>query len=135
MPHVDRYAPSPTSDLHLGNLRTALAGWLLARSVGGGWLMRVEDLDADRVRAAQGMEARNLADLQALGLGWDGPVVRQSERLELYRDAVASLPTYECFCTRREIAEAASAPHDGHRAYPGTCKGLSAAERAERRAT
>lgn len=135
MPHVDRYAPSPTSDLHLGNLRTALAGWLLARHACGQWLMRVEDLDADRVRAAHGAEARNLADLEALGLTWDGEVVRQSERLEVYRDAVASLPTYECFCTRREIAEASSAPHDGYRAYPGTCRRLSSAEREERRAT
>ncbi|MDO5676904.1 MAG: tRNA glutamyl-Q(34) synthetase GluQRS [Propionibacteriaceae bacterium] len=135
MPYVDRYAPSPTSDLHLGNLRTALAGWLLARASGGRWLMRVEDLDADRVRAADGVEARNLADLAALGLHWDGEVVRQSERLNLYRDAVASLPTYECFCTRREIAEAASAPHDGYRAYPGTCRALTAAERAEKRAS
>ncbi|MHA7860735.1 tRNA glutamyl-Q(34) synthetase GluQRS [Tessaracoccus sp. Y36] len=135
MPHIDRYAPSPTSDLHLGNLRTALAGWLLARSAGGRWLMRVEDLDAERVRAADAAEARNLADLLALGLEWDGEVVRQSERLGLYRDAVRSLPTYECFCSRREIAEAASAPHDGYRAYPGTCRRLTASERAERRAT
>ena len=133
--HVDRYAPSPTSDLHLGNLRTALAGWLLARRAGGSWLLRVEDLDEARVRAADGVEARQLADLRALGLDWDGKIVRQSERLEAYRDAVASLPTYECFCTRREIAEAASAPHaDGHRPYPGTCRTLSDAERAARRA-
>lgn len=131
---VDRYAPSPTSDLHLGNLRTALAGWLLARSAGGRWLMRVEDLDTARVRAADGVEARQLADLASLGLGWDGDVVRQSERLDLYWDAVASLPTYECFCTRREIAEAASAPHDGYRAYPGTCRELTEARREELRA-
>lgn len=134
MSFVDRYAPSPTSDLHLGNLRTALAGWLLTRSAGGRWLVRVEDLDTARVRAGDGAEARNLADLRALGLEWDGPVVRQSERLHLYRDAVAALPTYECFCTRKEIAEAASAPHDGYRAYPGTCRRLTRAERAERRA-
>ncbi|SDL56493.1 tRNA glutamyl-Q(34) synthetase GluQRS [Tessaracoccus oleiagri] len=137
--HIDRYAPSPTSDLHLGNLRTALAGWLLARVAGGQWLMRVEDLDEARVRAAGGAEARQLADLRALGLTWDGPVVRQSERLELYRQAVAALGgrVYECFCTRREIAEAASAPHgdDGYRPYPGTCRRLSERERAERRAT
>lgn len=97
--------------------------------------MRVEDLDSDRVRAAAGTEKRNLADLLALGLSWDGDVVRQSERLDLYRDAVASLPTYECFCTRREIAEAASAPHDGHRPYPGTCRGLSRGRLAELRGT
>lgn len=132
---IDRYAPSPTSHLHVGNLRTALAGWLLARSSGGRWLMRIEDLDRERVRAAAGVEARQLADLAALGLHWDGEPVRQSERLEAYRDAVASLPTYECFCTRREITEAASAPHDGYRAYPGTCRELTAAQREERRAT
>lgn len=131
---VDRYAPSPTSDLHLGNLRTALAGWLLTRSAGGQWLMRVEDLDTARVRASEGAEARQLDDLRALGLEWDGETVRQSDRLDLYRDAVASLPTYECFCTRREIAEAASAPHDGYRAYPGTCRRLSPRRRDELRA-
>ena len=133
--HVDRYAPSPTSDLHLGNLRTALAGWLLARRAGGRWLMRIEDLDEARVRAADGVEARQLADLCALGLGWDGGGVRQSERLEAYRDAVASLPPSVCFSTRRELAEAASAPHDDYRPYPGTCRGLTAAERDERRRT
>ncbi|MBK7821456.1 MAG: tRNA glutamyl-Q(34) synthetase GluQRS [Tessaracoccus sp.] len=133
--HVDRYAPSPTSDLHLGNLRTALAGWLLARRAGGRWLMRVEDLDEARVRAADGVEARQLADLLALGLTWDGGIVRQSERLDLYRDAVATLSTYECFCTRRELAEAASAPHDDYRPYPGTCRRLTTAEREERRRT
>ena len=135
MTFTDRYAPSPTSDLHLGNLRTALAGWLLTRAAGGTWRMRIEDLDRDRVRAAEGVEARQLRDLESLGLTWDGPLVRQSERLDLYRDAVASLPTYECFCTRREIAEAASAPHDdGYRPYAGTCRGLTGAERDARRA-
>ncbi|WP_226966183.1 glutamate--tRNA ligase family protein [Tessaracoccus defluvii] len=135
MTFTDRYAPSPTSDLHLGNLRTALAGWLLTRAAGGTWRMRIEDLDRDRVRAAEGVEGRQLRDLESLGLTWDGPLVRQSERLDLYRDAVASLPTYECFCTRREIAEAASAPHDdGYRPYAGTCRGLTGAERDARRA-
>lgn len=133
MAHIDRYAPSPTSDLHLGNLRTALAGWLLAHHNEGRWLMRIEDLDRDRVRAAAGVEQRQLDDLLALGLAWDGEVVRQSERLDLYRDAVAMLPTYECFCTRKEIAAAASAPHDGHRAYPGTCRRLTEAQRSAKR--
>lgn len=131
--HVDRFAPSPTADLHWGNLRTALAGWLLARHASGQWLLRVEDLDRQRVAAASGAEQRQLADLTALGLDWDGPVVRQSERLAHYRDALAMVPTYECFCTRREIAEAASAPHDAYRAYPGTCKRLTAAQRSKRR--
>lgn len=135
--HVDRYAPSPTSDLHLGNLRTAFAGWLLARHAGGRWLMRVEDLDTARVRAAGDAERRNLDDLARLGLTWDGPVVRQSERLDDYRDAVATLGdrVYECFCTRREILEASSAPHDdGYRPYPGTCLHLTHAEREAKRA-
>ena len=131
--HVDRYAPSPTSDLHLGNLRTALAGWLLTRHAGGRWQMRVEDLDRDRVRAAGDTERRQLDDLLALGLNWDDDVVRQSERLPLYADAVAELPTYECYCTRREIAEASSAPHDGYRPYPGTCRKLTQAQRDRRR--
>ncbi|NLE98370.1 MAG: tRNA glutamyl-Q(34) synthetase GluQRS [Propionibacterium sp.] len=133
--HVDRYAPSPTADLHLGNLRTALAGWLLARHAGGRWLMRVEDLDAARVRAADGAESRQLADLAALGLTWDGDVVRQSERTGLYRDVLAGLRdrVYECFCTRREIAAAGSAPHDDVRPYPGTCLRLTERERSRLR--
>ena len=136
MPIVDRYAPSPTSDLHLGNLRTALAGWLLTRRAEGQWLLRVEDLDAARVKAAAGAATRQLADLRRLGMIWDGEVVTQSERLDAYRDALARLRdrTYECFCTRKEIVQAASAPHgDGHRPYPGTCARLSTAERNQRR--
>src|SRR3954463_12707452 len=125
-----RFAPSPTGDLHLGNLRTALLAWLFARSGGGRFLMRVEDLDRGRVRP--GVEERQLADLAAVGVDWDGPVVRQSSRVDLYADAVARLDTYPCFCTRAEIREAASAPHGAlaEGAYPGTCRSLSAAERA-----
>lgn len=133
---VDRYAPSPTADLHVGNLRTALAGWLLARRAGGFWRMRIEDLDTARVTAAGDAEIRQLADLGRMGLTWDPPLLRQSERLHVYADVVASLRerTYECFCTRREIAEAASAPHDdGYRPYPGTCARLSFAQAEERR--
>ena len=118
-----RFAPSPTGDLHLGNLRTALLAWLFARKGGGRFLMRVEDLDTGRVRP--GIEERQLADLRAIGVDWDGPVVRQSERLDLYAEAVARLDTYPCFCTRAEIREAASAPHGPVGAYPGTCLGLS----------
>jgi len=130
-----RFAPSPTSELHLGNLRTALVAWLMARTTGRAFLVRIEDLDTARVAAAPGVAAQQLADLAALGLDWDEPVVRQSERLDRYAAALASLPTYECFCTRREIAEAASAPHDdGYRPYGGRCRSLSAAERATRRA-
>lgn len=117
-----RFAPSPSGDLHLGNLRTAVLAWLWARHTGRDFVLRIEDLD--RVRA--GAEARQLADLAALGLTWDGPVVRQSERRDLYAAAVARLEseglTYRCYCTRREIAEAAAAPHGPPGAYPGTCR-------------
>ena len=130
-----RFAPSPTSDLHVGNLRTAVVSWLAARHAGVPHLIRVEDLDATRVKAAPEVAARQLADLAAIGVVPDGEVVWQSSRLDLYKAALDRLPTYECYCTRREIAEAASAPHDdGHRPYPGTCRELSAAERAARRA-
>ncbi|NJC21103.1 glutamyl-tRNA synthetase [Arthrobacter pigmenti] len=124
-----RFAPSPSGELHLGNLRTALLAWLFARSTERRFLLRVEDLD--RVRA--GAEAAQLTELTALGLSWDGEVSRQSERLHHYDDAVTHLRNdgrlFECFCTRRDIAEAASAPHvlPGH--YPGTCRNLSESER------
>lgn len=133
-----RYAPSPSGDLHLGNLRTALVAWLMARSAGSRFLLRVEDLDRGRSREA--FVAAQLEDLAALGLDHDGEVVRQSGRTALYATAIAQLRDagrlYECFCTRAEIREAASAPHgaapDG--AYPGTCRDLGAAEREARRA-
>ncbi|RYJ01467.1 MAG: tRNA glutamyl-Q(34) synthetase GluQRS, partial [Actinomycetales bacterium] len=129
-----RFAPSPSGDLHVGNLRTALLAWLFARSTGRVLLLRVEDLD----RVQPGSEQRQLDDLRALGLEWDGPVVRQSERRDLYDEAVRSLTaagrTFECFCTRREILEAPSAPHLPPGAYPGTCRDLSDAERARRAA-
>ena len=130
-----RFAPSPTSPLHLGNLRTALIAWLLARHTGRRFLVRIEDLDVGRVAAAPQVAEGQLRDLAALGLDVDGEVVVQSRRLPAYAAALDRLPTYPCFCTRREIAEASSAPHaDGHRPYPGTCRGLSDAERAARAA-
>lgn len=130
-----RFAPSPTGQLHLGNLRTALLSWLQVRSMGGQWLVRMEDLD--RVTSSRAHEAHQLAALATLGMLPDEPVVRQSERFHLYRDAIAELTAqgrvYECFCTRREIREAAQAPHgelpDG--AYPGTCRQLPQVRRAE----
>ncbi|PTR24106.1 glutamyl-tRNA synthetase [Rhodococcus sp. OK519] len=130
-----RFAPSPSGDLHLGNLRTALLAWLFARSTGRRFLVRVEDLD----RVRPGAEERQLADLAALGLDWDDDVVHQSSRLPVYDAAIARLQraglTYECFCTRKEILKAASAPHAPAGAYPGTCRGLSEAAREERRAS
>jgi len=133
-----RFAPSPTGPLHLGNLRTALLAWLFARSQGARFLVRVEDLDRSRVRP--GVEAEQLSDLHSIGLDWDGPVVGQSERMGLYEEAIAALDsdgrTYPCYCTRAEIRAALSAPHGISAAdrYPGTCRDLSAAEKAEREA-
>jgi glutamyl-tRNA synthetase len=123
-----RFAPSPTGPLHLGNLRTALIAWLLARQAGGELLVRMEDLD--RVTASAEHEADQLAALRGLGLDWDGEVVRQSERFDLYRAAIGRLRSaglvYECFCTRREIRDAARAPHGAMPdAYPGTCRALT----------
>jgi glutamyl-tRNA synthetase len=99
-------------------------------------LLRIEDLDQQRVAAEPAVAAGQIADLRALGLDFDGDVVWQSGRLDRYAAAVAALPTYECFCTRREIAEAASAPHgDGYRPYPGTCRDLTESQRDQRRRT
>ena len=134
-----RYAPSPTGELHLGNLRTALIAWLAARSRGGDFLMRIEDLD--RGRSREKWVATQLKELETIGLDWDGTPVRQSERDTLYAEAVRQLEaaglTYECFCTRAEIREASSAPHGDlpEGAYPGTCAHLTAAELEEKRAS
>ncbi len=129
-----RFAPSPSGDLHVGNLRTGLLAWLFARSSGRRFVLRVEDLD--RVRA--GAEAQQLDDLAALGLDWDGVVERQSEHRERFEAAVASLEddglTFPCFCTRREVQEAPTAPHLPPGAYPGTCRDLTVHEQAVRAA-
>jgi len=128
-----RYAPSPSGDLHVGNLRTAILAWLFARSSGRTFVLRVDDLD----RVRDGAEQRQLDDLTTLGIDWDGPVLHQSERRDAYAAAIAALSdrglTYECFCTRREILEAPTAPHHPPGSYPGTCRDLTDAERAERR--
>jgi glutamyl-tRNA synthetase len=130
-----RFAPSPSGELHVGNLRTAILAWLFARSTGRRFLLRVEDLD----RARAGAEALQLRDLAAVGVTWDGAVVRQTDRELLYTAAIGELAaaglTYECFCTRREIQEAPSAPHAPQGAYPGTCRRLSAAELEFKRST
>lgn len=130
-----RYAPSPTGELHLGNLRTAVLAWLFARSTGRRFLLRIEDLDVNRVRP--GLAHQQERDLLALGVTFDDHPVVQSLRFDRYHAALEQLTglTYECFCTRREIAEAASAPHHGLRRYPGTCRDLSEIERALRRRT
>jgi glutamyl-tRNA synthetase len=134
METTGRFAPSPTGELHLGNARTALLSWLWARSEGGGYLLRVEDIDRPRVRP--GMAEQQLSELRWLGLDWDGEPVYQSQRTGLYEDALRKLGenVYECFCSRAEIAAVASAPQgdEGPR-YPGTCASLSREERERRR--
>ncbi|MFM9376894.1 tRNA glutamyl-Q(34) synthetase GluQRS [Gordonia sp. VNK21] len=133
--NAGRFAPSPSGDLHLGNLRTALLAWLFARSSGRDLLIRIEDLDLARVRP--GAVEQQLTDLAALGLDWTGPVLTQSDRRDLYARVIDELTaageTFECFCTRKEIAQAPSAPHAPPGAYPGTCRDLTPAERAHRR--
>lgn len=135
MTSAGRFAPSPSGELHVGNLRTAMLAWLFARSTGRAFLLRVEDLD----RARAGAEEVQLRDLAAVGVTWDGAVVRQTDRAGLYNGAIERLAaaglTYECFCTRREIQEAPSAPHTPQGAYPGTCRNLSTAELEIRRAS
>jgi glutamyl-tRNA synthetase len=134
-----RFAPSPTGDLHLGNLRTAAIAWLAATSRGDDFIVRMEDLD--RHQSSIDIERSQLRDLAALGIRWDGDVVRQSERFDRYEAAIAVLAdrgvVYECFCSRREIREeieaASQAPHGPPGSYPGTCRDLTAGERADRR--
>lgn len=130
-----RYAPSPTGDLHIGNLRTALLAWAFARREGLGFHMRMEDLD-ERSRAE--FYSRQLDDMSALGIDWDGDVLYQSSRLDRYTEVFEGLRErdllFECYCTRRELADVASAPHRPPGSYPGTCRNLSEAEREAGRA-
>ena len=135
-----RFAPSPTGPLHVGNLRTALLSWLYARVDGGRFLVRVEDLDP--VASREELVAEHLADLAALGLDHDGPVLRQSDPATRARheDAIARLAAdgalYPCYCSRREVREASQAAHGPlpEGAYPGTCRDLTDAEREARAA-
>ena len=128
-----RFAPSPSADLHIGNLRTAVLAWLFARSTGRRFLLRVDDLD-DRTHAD--IAVRQLDDLAAIGLSWDA-AEWQTQHPHRYEDAVAALTgrglLYECYCSRRDIQQAPRAPHAPQGAYPGTCRDLTAADRATRR--
>ncbi len=133
-----RFAPSPSGTLHLGNLRTALAAWALARAQDARFRLRIDDLDAGRSRAAVADE--QLRDLQAIGIDWDGPVIRQSQRTARYAEVVDRLDAagllYRCWCTRAEIRDAVRAPHGPrHDGYPGTCSRLTAAQIATREAS
>jgi glutamyl-tRNA synthetase len=124
---VTRLAPSPTGALHLGNARTFLINWLMARQNGWHILLRIEDLDGPRVKA--GAEVQLIEDLRWLGIDWDSGPVRQSDRSTAYTAAINQLLesgcAYACVCSRKEVELAASAPHDddGAAIYPGTCRG------------
>ncbi len=129
---VTRFAPSPTGPLHLGHAYAAIYAHDLARQSQGRFLLRVEDIDQSRARAA--WDSLIATDLAWLGLAWDGPVIRQSDRLPAYRMALERLwkqgLVYACTCTRRDILVAASAPQEGQEppigpdgpVYPGTCR-------------
>ncbi len=138
---VTRFAPSPTGYLHLGHVRSAVAGWRAARDAGGRFLLRIEDIDHTRCRPEYADAI--VEDLAWLGLDWDGPIRRQSEHFADYRAALDRLEAmgllYPCFCTRRdiraEIARAGGAPQgELGPPYPGTCRRLDAAERAAKQA-
>ncbi len=122
---ITRFAPSPTGRLHPGHAYSAILARDFARTRGGKFLLRIEDIDGTRSRAEH--VAAIEADLRWLGLEWDGPVVFQSSRLGLYQEALDRLRAmgllYPCFCTRAEIAASLSAPHETAPAYPGTCRG------------
>lgn len=129
---ITRFAPSPTGPLHLGHAYSAILAHDMARAVGGRFLLRIEDIDPTRARPA--WEAQIYDDLAWLGLTWDGPVLRQSDRMPVYDSVIADLwqrgHVYICTCTRRDIQAALSAPQEGSNVgpdgliYPGTCKVL-----------
>ena len=133
---IGRFAPSPTGPLHIGNLRTALIAWLAARVTGGTMLLRIEDLDLSN--SSRVNEKAQRTDLDTLGITYESSVERQSDRFEIYRSVIAELTkrdlVYPCYCSRREIREAVSAPQGNyaHVPYPGICRTLSAADRRER---
>jgi glutamyl-Q tRNA(Asp) synthetase len=138
-PTVTRFAPTPSGYLHIGHAYAALVAWEAARSVGGRYLLRLEDIDRQRCRPE--FEQGICDDLRWLGLHWDGPVVRQSDRMDLYDQALTQLDRlgvmYPCFCTRKgiraEIAHAGQAPHGPAEAvYPGICRSLGVDERRRR---
>lgn len=129
-----RFAPSPTGRMHLGNVFCALLSWLSAKSKGGEWRLRIEDLDPDRSRRNFALQLMD--DLQWLGLPWDGEIVWQSQRSDIYELYLRQLQdmglTYPCFCSRADIM-ATQAPHetDGRIVYAGTCRGKKLDEMAK----
>jgi glutamyl-Q tRNA(Asp) synthetase len=137
--YIGRFAPSPTGPLHFGSLVAAAGSYLHARAAGGRWLLRIEDVDTER--NVPGAEAEILRALVAYGFEWDGPVLRQTTRLDAYAAALEALrrdgQVFACACSRSEIERAAAAAGlpravDGGLVYPGTCRGELAAGRRAR---
>src|SRR5258706_15562657 len=128
-----RFAPSPTGPLHFGSLVAAIASYLEARSRGGGWLLRMEDIDTPRV--VRGAADEILRALEACGMQWDGAVVTQSTRADAYHAQLHRLRAlglvYPCACSRREIADSAVSGIEGP-VYPGTCRNGLAPEKTVR---
>ena len=128
-PITGRFAPSPTGALHTGSLVSAVGSWLMAKSAGGRWLLRIDDLDTPRQQP--GMVDDILATLERSGLLWDGEPTWQSRNRGAYEDAFQRLKRsgaiYPCSCSRKEIAQAASAPHaaDDCLPYPGSCRDIT----------
>lgn len=128
LPYTGRFAPSPSGPLHLGSAVAAVASYVDARAHAGQWLVRIEDLDTPRV--VQGATDIILQQLNTLGMRWDGEILYQSRRLEVYQAAFDRLLSlnlvYPCGCTRREIADSVlrlhGEPADGERPYPGICR-------------
>lgn len=131
-----RYAPSPSGDLHLGNFRTAVLAWLFAKYEGCEFRMRIDDIDAQR--SSEESAKQQLLDLATMGVGHEGRLWRQQECWSEYEKALEALRArglvYECYCSRKDIAEAVRAPHAAPGAYPGTCRDLGESERAAKRA-
>lgn len=128
-----RFAPSPSADLHIGNLRTAVLAWLFARSTGRRFTIRIEDLD-DRTHTA--VAERQLTDLAAIGLDWDDEPQWQSSHPQRYDAVIDALRrrdlVYECFCSRKDMLNAPRAPHAPQGSYPGTCRDLTDSARSQR---
>lgn len=123
--YIGRFAPSPTGPLHLGSLVAAVGSYLDARAQGGRWYVRMEDVDTRR--ALPGMADHILRTLESFGFAWDGPAWVQSQRTEVYRDALENLHRqgliYPCYCSRKEVADRGALPAiDGSTIYPGTCR-------------
>ena len=138
MKEQGRFAPTPSGRMHLGNVFSALMAWLSVRSKGGELLLRIEDLDT--MRCPRENEALLREDLTWLGLDWDAEQPRQSEKTEYYEEILCKLKeagqVFPCWCTRGDLKNAPNAPHasDGHPIYPGTCRDLTDAQRAEKAA-